>query len=1737
VGGGRAVKPDLSNGSELKAHLARVEERLGAAVAAAERLRERVGEGRAGEAADIAELRSFAEALESAGSVAEAFSDGGGTPNSVEELRSMVERIEAEGRRHERLIAALRTAADLEEGRGAAVKACRDVARDLCESGDLDDPEARRQAEGLLALIELNSSPETVDRDELERQAVENLSQECIPAVGLAQMGMLAFATVLSGETNPTSSGELVEPEELAAPEAGEPIVAQEEESEPPDRPEQESDAPEEKDHIQPTAPEPPARAPSEDEVEKALTKLLREGRFGLAYWVTVSSEGNPGLAKSLAALAYADAMRSPVGESAGRLRELIEELTPDELHGDKTARRIALIAGLRATLLAPHSGAAGLLEAVATSFSKPSGLERFVEAVADAGRRGLLATGVTLHARNIATTEDDLAAVQARAREMLKERTIKYQRASNVWRTWVGEDGLLGRLLSDVVANRAERLEEVESKVFDLRSAKMLEKELDVTDRALRAAGRKNPITDKARLKLIEGAEEALGIAADWVDVSRRLEQVRQVGDSAAWQKSLLKNLRSVTLEARSEIAAEWDEWSSGSGLPAAAAVGTRSIIDEVFDLVVEGKSPEGSERQVDEILGLDLLRVEGLEVDDRLIPPEIPPLEPLLRAIDCDWEDAFGHRVKEASFGVAARIVEVLRRESPEDADRLESTRLEQLEEERRHLNGRLDEGARALESARRQGRLREQDALSLSNDLNELVLDGDDEELAGADDAIFAFEAKLSEAERAGQEIALERYRDRLADDSALQPYRERFERLLEAGEISTLEELVLAVERGHEPPSEPAALFRQLTSFFPSIVDDPNLAGLPIPAGLAEIARERGSIGAVSFAGLRDEEIGVVGDALVAWQRMAAKDVREADSDLARILDFLGLTVKQELDLRISSREQRSYLVNAQPFGKALTPAFGSEAKGMYRVLPVWGQTTDDALVGTISQQAGKEPIVALCFGTVLKSDTRRGIADQFRHSRTSRPVALIDNAAFLYLASRGGRDLTATMRITLPFTAINPYRPFVAGSVPLEMFYGRHEELAEVMSPTGTSFIYGGRRLGKSALLRAAEREVNAEDGEHKAIYVDLKSNGIGEWRAAEEISDVITKALIEADVMTSTAAKSESLRFALLRDQVKAWIGNEPGRRILLLLDECDSFLNADAENGFRNVSQLKSLMEETDRMFKPVFAGLHQVNRFQRMPNQPLAHLGVQMPVGPLTPQRAYELITKPMEALGYRFEGGSGLPERILTATNYQPSLIQIFCSELVKHMLDKHARGPNTPPYVVTSEDVEHVYQTPHVVEEMRGRFELTINLDPRYRVIAYVVALEAREGGVSVGLAPPEIKAACEEYWPAGFAKTSSDEFRTLLEEMDSLGILFKRDGTFLMRSPNVLRMLGTSEQIEERLYDAADELEIEQGFEATSFRDAIGKDGYRRRPLTHQQVAGMIVRQQQRVHVVVGSRATGIDDVYPCLKSLFEGDAAKYNFVDVTGQDAKRVANRFRKPAHKKHRVVHYRIQPDLANNGLDLIHAVEERVFRGAGPSTAIFVVGSDTMPTWRAVVAPTDDRPEGEAGDGLPRFELVELRRWTEAGLRAWAQSQEVDLPFHEKQALREITKATGGWPMLVDQVVQSYKPNRNWPQAIEELETWLREPEGASSFCEAVGLLADPALRAAWEALIELGEPVERELFQELIDVDPDRAAATSVLLRSMQVIDFDGGRFMPEPTAARAWQTMTSQPDARA
>ena len=207
-----------------------------------------------------------------------------------------------------------------------------------------------------------------------------------------------------------------------------------------------------------------------------------------------------------------------------------------------------------------------------------------------------------------------------------------------------------------------------------------------------------------------------------------------------------------------------------------------------------------------------------------------------------------------------------------------------------------------------------------------------------------------------------------------------------------------------------------------------------------------------------------------------------------------------------------------------------------------------------------------------------------------------PFLLIDENQLLFLCNERGARLPTLFDCAIPFTCINPYTPFAAGNVPPEMFFGREQEAASLMDLQGSCFIYGGRQLGKTALLRYVERKFENESDKHKAIFLDLKTNGIPKPRSLEALWPALGKCLREKDVISKQRRSNAPDR---LLTRIKEWIDAQPDRRVLLLLDESDDFLAIDADQNFDYVLQLKGLMDDTNRRFKLVLAGLHNVQRF----------------------------------------------------------------------------------------------------------------------------------------------------------------------------------------------------------------------------------------------------------------------------------------------------------------------------------------------------------------------------------------------------------------------------------------------------------------------------------------------------------------------------------------------------------
>ena len=576
-----------------------------------------------------------------------------------------------------------------------------------------------------------------------------------------------------------------------------------------------------------------------------------------------------------------------------------------------------------------------------------------------------------------------------------------------------------------------------------------------------------------------------------------------------------------------------------------------------------------------------------------------------------------------------------------------------------------------------------------------------------------------------------------------------------------------------------------------------------------------------------------------------------------------------------------------------------------------------------------------------------------------------------------------------------------------------MFFGRSREREAVIDRLGTNLVYGGRQLGKTALLRDVERRYHSPGSGVVVRWIDLKTEGIGLNRPVNDLWAVMSAVLQKEGV-----AKSQAGTPATFTKHVATWLEQDHGRRIVLLLDEADVFLESDGKRQFENLLALKGLMDTTERRFKVVFAGLHNVQRTSRDVNTPLAHLGRPLCIGPLLEggdsREALAMIREPLGTLGYAFET-EDLLLRIVSHTNYYPSLTQLFCKHLLDHLTNPSAcrfEIKDSPPFRITGKTLENA-QTSDLREAILDRFRLTLDLDPRYRLIALCIALwSASRGDLTDRADGVDVSWVREEglgWWAQGFASDSSLEaFRTILEEMIGLGLLRKtQDARYALRSANIVNLLGTHREIENALLDAAAK-EPPAGYEPGSFRRALDGDLWNRSVLTAEQESDLLM-EESGVRVVCGCPVAGVEDLPTSL---------------ITAAHPAPVTRLARGATYGEF----MRLLADTAGNrieGLQILLVPSDVVWTESwivGASTVLsrktsrkrfirVVFSADPASLWTSSMEATA-RSDGQ------RVRLS-LKPWSDATLRRWL--DEAGVAVGDESARDEVSRITGNWPVLL--------------------------------------------------------------------------------------------------------------------
>ncbi|RGP37075.1 hypothetical protein D1012_10395 [Pseudotabrizicola alkalilacus] len=881
-----------------------------------------------------------------------------------------------------------------------------------------------------------------------------------------------------------------------------------------------------------------------------------------------------------------------------------------------------------------------------------------------------------------------------------------------------------------------------------------------------------------------------------------------------------------------------------------------------------------------------------------------------------------------------------------------------------------------------------------------------------------------------------------------------------------DLLTVEDIVVRLQNGQNPSLSDETKDDYFSQFYPDFVQA--LGALDQGGGKILPAIESGTkIGLLDFSQLDDSERKRSVQLFENWRALKnamtpnRSDLGQSLRQFMERLGFTSVEVERETILSAQLRTMRMRCAELTAQRWFLPPAFGSEARGSYPIFLATSNIDDEQVTRELAKVGRDAPCILLVFGTLTKT-RRENFALAMRRAKQS--VLLIDEAQVLFLTT-GTSWMERLISCAAPFGYLQPYTTS-AGKIPTEMFFGREEEIEKIESATSDGcLVYGGRQLGKSALLHHVRKRFHQPATGRHAYYLKIDEFG-GQVHSADQIWSLIKRELANDQILPKTALDADDIR-----DGVRDWLDKGGERRILLLIDEADMFLASEVRNGFPNLNRLKDMMENSARRFKVVFAGLHNVRRLAKAPNSPLVHLGDPICVGPMNTSsmsslQARRLVTEPMRAAGFGY-ASPDLVQAVLTRVNYYPSLVQVFCKALLEGISSQARPRGQGPRWLLEKDNLFE--NNEDINSQIRERFQWTLNLDPRYELIAKVLALYRLDGVERDGgaLAPEDVAHEVAGFWPRGFDMLPSEDFRAFLDEMVDLGVLIRQGngvGTYGLRGAQVAQMLGQRDQLEYEILKIA-EKEPRVDYDPSFYHRRARFDQLERRsPLSDSALAKLFDSKTPGLRFLVTAPGIWGGDAAQAIADLAEGwqdqngllsGALLHGSEDELRRHVERSSGR---------RVIVIPASNKVAPRWVSWL-AERDQVSRH-GNLIPIFVGGHEQI----ANLLPQRD-------SGVAIIKLV-ARPWEQNMLRAWL--TEVGLQALDSLEFRGVLlDACGGSPVLLEKMrpqleaLVSGRRTESAEGAIREMGSGfsLRPaeiglPESlVPEFCSAIELIADGA------------------------------------------------------------------------
>ncbi|XUY30029.1 AAA family ATPase (plasmid) [Agrobacterium sp. rho-8.1] len=902
----------------------------------------------------------------------------------------------------------------------------------------------------------------------------------------------------------------------------------------------------------------------------------------------------------------------------------------------------------------------------------------------------------------------------------------------------------------------------------------------------------------------------------------------------------------------------------------------------------------------------------------------------------------------------------------------------------------------------------------------------------------DVNAAFE-RLSDLERQARKLldegkaALEGQITSLSATEVSDGERQALSKLLEADDLATLSDWLGMFASGatRRPVLETGAANKDLVRFR-SILRQIKGADL---VQLGQMLTTGSDNDIYGIAALDEDQREEAGEVLKTWQ-IFKRAIKSGLGGPQLIATLLGLVSQLSFDCSLvemnkSKTKKGSLLVIdavvSMSFDgqSSILPDFGSMVDNSWQIAAATNTVSNSEII-SLPEGAENRGTLLLFFGSMA---TERREQLKLDCIRMRRKILVVDEVMLATVLTMPERRRLAMFELAQASTVAKPYQDYGRSQVPPEMFKGRAKELAGIVDPFGSYIVYGGRRLGKTALLRHLERRAppHAEFG-----YVDLMdASSKSLW---EKAARVLVPIFGEKRVATADD----------FEQGIKDFLSGDGRRRVLLMLDEADNFVRQEAqETDHRHVLRLIALMNETNHRFKFTLSGLHNVSRITKAENSPLAQISSDpVRIGPLVNGDAGDaeaLVRLPLAALGYEFANREDV-WRILSFANYYPILIQVFCQGLLDN-IEEHQKSTNKLIWSIPSTMVDRALADPRIRKTLYESFEKTIkHIEQRYELLTYIIAeralIDVEGGNDGDGMTTSEVAERATKYWPEAFPKGSDPaETDYLLDEMEGFGILRRITGTnkWGLRSRMLLDLMVTDEEdLLTRIYSFQGR-KPEDHFDPKNARSILPLSGrsdheLRISPLTDGQEATLLDPDVNPATAVVifGPAIANADQVYLALKRSSNPKVT----VEVRGwRDCGDLLSEIKRVRQDDHLLV--LIVPHTTEWTPDWVRNVAKQANVVRGRVRPVFVGTSHHAAVWSGAYP---------WGSKVPhRIEITTLKPWSRSYIAARLDA----INGLKPKTIDRIVEVTGGWNDPCQAVFASAASGAAVDKMLQELST----------------------------------------------------------------------------------------------